>query len=71
MASNTSDVEAAMRLQFLGKTGNSGSGDCPALYRTDRGTYVVQGKIVTDPDALGRVRSIMNEIGRVEPVASR
>ncbi|HZA82829.1 MAG TPA: hypothetical protein VFC13_15385 [Actinomycetes bacterium] len=27
-------------------------GTCPTLFATDRGTYVVQGAIVTDPDAL-------------------
>jgi hypothetical protein len=39
-----------MRLEFLGTT--SGGGNCPNLYRTDRGTYVVQGEKVTDPEAL-------------------
>ncbi|HEY1622560.1 MAG TPA: hypothetical protein VGG16_02060 [Streptosporangiaceae bacterium] len=39
-----------MRLQLLGtETGHSG---CPALYATDRGTYVVQGKLVTDEQAI-------------------
>jgi hypothetical protein len=37
-------------LTFLGTTSNSGS--CPNLYATDRGTYVVQGSKVTDPQAL-------------------
>ncbi len=27
-------------------------GDCPAAYRTDRGTAVIQGARVTDPAAL-------------------
>ena len=26
---------------------------CPALARTDRGSYVVVGTVVTDPEALG------------------
>jgi hypothetical protein len=26
---------------------------CPALAATDRGSYVVVGKVVTDPEALG------------------
>jgi len=30
-----------MKLRFLGK--NSNVGDCPTLYATDRGTYLVQG----------------------------
>jgi hypothetical protein len=39
-----------MELTFLGTTSNHGS--CPNLYATDRGTYVVQGYKITDPDAL-------------------
>ncbi|WP_063063322.1 hypothetical protein [Nocardia violaceofusca] len=31
-----------MRLTFLGKGGSEGGG-CPALFATDRGSYVVQG----------------------------
>ncbi|MBX6768782.1 MAG: hypothetical protein IRY90_16805 [Actinomadura rubrobrunea] len=45
-----------MRLRFLGT--DSDQGGCPAMYATDRGTYVVQGKIVTDPAALGDVRDL-------------
>lgn len=30
-----------MKLRFLGK--NSKQGDCPTLYATDRGTYLIQG----------------------------
>ena len=30
-------------------------GTCPAVFETDRGTYVVQGSIVTDPEALASV----------------
>jgi hypothetical protein len=29
---------------------------CPALHRTDRGTVVVQGWAVTDPEALQQLR---------------
>lgn len=39
-----------MRLTFEGTTSNDRT--CPTLYRTDRGTYVVQGTRVTDPEAL-------------------
>lgn len=35
-----------MKLTFIRKTGLSGDTNCPALYRTDSGTYVVQGRIV-------------------------
>jgi hypothetical protein len=36
---------------------NSGCNDgtCPTVYATDRGTFVVQGAIVTDPEALASV----------------
>ncbi|MGW4792616.1 hypothetical protein ACWEPC_09420 [Nonomuraea sp. NPDC004297] len=39
-----------MRLTLLGTS--SGSDGCPALYETDRGTYVVQGKLVHDEEAI-------------------
>lgn len=39
-----------MRLRHLGS--ESGKDGCPALYATDRGTYVVQGWKVTDRDAI-------------------
>jgi hypothetical protein len=39
-----------MRLRLLGTS--SGKTGCPTLYATDRGTYVVQGKLVTDPAAI-------------------
>ncbi|MFF4412101.1 hypothetical protein ACFYY8_06180 [Streptosporangium sp. NPDC001559] len=42
-----------MRLRFLGT--NSEQGTCPAVYATDRDTFVVQGRIVDDPSALGDV----------------
>jgi len=39
-----------MRLRLLGTS--SGHTGCPALYATDRDTYVVQGKLVTDAEAI-------------------
>lgn len=39
-----------MKLTFAGSTSNDRT--CPTLYKTDRGTYVVQGTKVTDPEAL-------------------
>lgn len=47
-----------MQLIYLGKTSGSQSDNCPALYATDRGTYVVQGKIVNDPEAIAGIRSL-------------
>jgi hypothetical protein len=36
----------------LTKLADCSGGSCPTLFETDRGTYVVQGAIVTDPQAL-------------------
>jgi len=44
-----------MKLTFLGTTSNNGS--CPNLYETDRGTYVVQGSKITDPEALAALHA--------------
>lgn len=44
-----------MKLEFLGSTSNNGG--CPNLYATDRGTYVVQGSKITDPEALASLRA--------------
>lgn len=49
-----------MKLVFLGTTSNNGS--CPNIYATDRGTYVVQGYRITDPEAL----AALNERGLPE-----
>ncbi|GAA0544318.1 hypothetical protein GCM10009546_02970 [Actinomadura livida] len=53
-----------MRLRFLGTDSNQGT--CPAMYATDRGTYVVQGKVVTDTTALGDVRDLAGDETLVE-----
>ncbi|MEU4232270.1 hypothetical protein AB0F17_48925 [Nonomuraea sp. NPDC026600] len=44
-----------MKLRFLGTTSDGGA--CPTLYETDRGTIVVQGDKVTDPEALAALRA--------------
>lgn len=44
-----------MKLTHLGT--ESGGGGCPELYATDRGTYVVQGSRITDPEALATLRA--------------
>jgi hypothetical protein len=53
-----------MRLQLLGT--ESGHTGCPALYATDRGTYVVQGKRVTDEAAIADLVDIRNDEFYVE-----
>lgn len=44
-----------MKLTHLGES--SGPKGCPNLYRTDQGTYVVQGWKLTDPEALATLRA--------------
>ncbi|MBV1852029.1 hypothetical protein [Catellatospora tritici] len=44
-----------MQLTFIRKTALSGDTNCPSLYQTDRGTFVVQGWRVTDPEALSQL----------------
>lgn len=44
-----------MELTWLGSTSDGGS--CPNVYATDRGTYVVQGERVTDPEALAALHA--------------
>lgn len=46
-----------MRLRFVGS--DSPSGSCPTIYETDRGTYVIQGQLVTDPEALAGLRDVL------------
>jgi hypothetical protein len=48
-------LERLVKLSHLGTT--SKNGGCPELYATDRGTYVVQGSRVTDPEALATLRA--------------
>lgn len=55
-----------MQLRYLGKTGSSPTDECPALYATDRGTCVVQGKIVTDPEAIAGTRQLGEDESFVE-----
>ena len=43
-----------MKIRFLGK--DSTPNDSPTLYATDRDTYLVQGYVVTDPEALTEMR---------------
>lgn len=66
-----------MRLRYLGKTAGSVEGKCEALYATDRGTFVVQGKQVIGPQAIADLRdfaadeTIMEVPGDVLRLAER
>lgn len=53
-----------MRVTFLGTT--SETGNCPTLFATDNGTYIAQGKVVTDPEALNTIRETYAGIGEDE-----
>ena len=44
-----------MQLTFIGKDPESNPSGSPTVYRTDRGSWVVQGWVVTDPTALARM----------------
>jgi hypothetical protein len=43
-----------VKITFLGK--DSTPNDSPTLYATDRETFLVQGYVVTDPEALSQMR---------------
>jgi hypothetical protein len=53
-----------MRLQFVGTTSNVNG--CPTVFRTERGTIVIQGTTVTDPEALAEMRRHGNGIPAYE-----
>jgi hypothetical protein len=52
-----------MRATFLGKDPESRDGESPTLFatnRADRKTYIVQGWVVTDPQALADIGDVPN-----------
>ncbi|MCA1702823.1 MAG: hypothetical protein LC808_05950 [Actinobacteria bacterium] len=58
-----------MRARFLGKDPESNVGDSPTLFatdRTDRKTYIAQGWVVTDPQALADVGPVPDGEGIIE-----
>jgi hypothetical protein len=58
-----------MRARFLGVDPESGEGDSPTLFatdRTDRVTYIAQGWKVTDPQALADVGPVPEHEGLIE-----
>jgi hypothetical protein len=44
-----------MRLTLVGVDPESNPTGSPTVYRTDRGSWLVQGWVVTDPDALAQM----------------
>jgi hypothetical protein len=51
---NIASEGPTVKITFLGK--DSTPNDSPTLYKTDRGTLLVQGYVVTDPEALADMR---------------
>lgn len=45
----------AVNLTFVGKDPESNPTGSPTVYRTDRESWVVQGWVVADPDALAQM----------------
>jgi hypothetical protein len=54
----------SMKMRLLGTS--SGKNGCPALYVTDCGTYVVQGKRVTDAEAIAALVDVRDDEFYVE-----
>jgi hypothetical protein len=48
-------METLMQLTFVGKDPQSNPTGSPTVYRTDRGSWVVQGWVVTDAEALAQL----------------
>lgn len=44
-----------LELTFLGTDPDSGGDNCPNVYATNRGTFVVQGSVITDAHALDQL----------------
>ena len=44
-----------MQLTFVGKDPESNPTGSPTVYRTDQGTWIVQGWVITDPEALAQM----------------
>jgi hypothetical protein len=54
-----------MRLEFIRKWADSGTGNCPALYRAENGNYVVQGWRLDDA-SLANLRDLGEDETAVE-----
>jgi hypothetical protein len=52
---NYHDKGQTMRLTFVGKDPDSNPTGSPTVYRTDRGSWVVQGWVISDQDALAQM----------------
>jgi hypothetical protein len=57
--SNLSGIpkERGMKIEFIRKTANSTSGNCPAIYKAENGNFVIQGWKI-DEDTRARLRDL-------------
>lgn len=57
--------ERGMEIEFIRKTRNSSSGNCPAIYRAPNGNYVIQGWLIDD-DTRARLRDLADNETAIE-----
>lgn len=55
LIATTKSGGTTVRLTFVAKDPGSNPAGSPTLYRTDRGSWVVQGWVVDDPEALAQM----------------
>lgn len=48
--------DRAVKIKLVAQDPNSAPQSSPTLYKTDRGSWVIQGYIVTDPEALSAIK---------------
>jgi hypothetical protein len=48
--------ERAVKIELVAQDPNSSPQNSPTLYKTDRGSWVIQGYVVTDPEALSQIK---------------
>jgi hypothetical protein len=54
-----------MELEFIRKTKDSGTGNCPAIYRAANGNYVIQGRRL-DAATRANLRDLADDEDAVE-----
>jgi hypothetical protein len=54
-----------MKIEFIRKGRDSGTGNCPAIYRADNGNYVIQGWII-DTHTRAQLRDLADNESAVE-----
>ncbi len=52
---HSTGLEDAVQIGLIAADPDSQPTNSPTLYKTDRGSWIVQGWVVTDPEALGQM----------------